>query len=455
MPELQESSVRLRQKEYIPAILRQTLRKCRAVKSWQRRDRITSVIGAVAMLLSFVVPVSADPTLKGEAQYNKNGDLQTGMGLYKSGDYKAALQCFQNINVPQSQSTVLYYQALCSQQLGNGTNALKLYRRIVATYPKSQEAQLASQYLDKLGSTTGSSHISGRSGALTLPNSSSTGPTGSSGSGSTGSNANASIYSSKNQLPDSCGVPFHRGRAGHMLMNATVGGRTMEVMFDTGAAYCYFGRNQLESIGAKIIPTGQHVHPTGVGGTVDAEICLAEVQLGDIVQTVPLMVATKTDITPLLGQNFFNPFQYDIDTSAGIVHFSKKGSSRRSEGFDTMNVPFTRVGNELQVVASVNGHETTAFFDTGAFGTMFSMSAARSMGLSIPHDARPMMVSGVGGGSIAFRFRVDRVALGPVQKQNMEIVVAPSCPMSLIGQDFFKDKRFTIDNEAQVIKFAR
>jgi clan AA aspartic protease (TIGR02281 family) len=449
MPELRKSLDRLRQQEYIPAILRQALRNCRTAQPGQMGqtlNRVASAIIAAAMFLSFAVPVNADPALKGEAQYNKNGDLQAGMALYKSGDYKAASQCFQNINSPQSQSTVLYYQALCSQQLGNGTAALKLYRQIVTTYPNSQEAQLASQYLDKFGSSPGaSSHISGRSGAVTLQASSATGSTG----------ANASIYSTKNQLPDNCGVPFHRGRSGHMLMNATVGGRTMEVMFDTGAAYCYFGRNQLESIGAKITPTGQMVHPTGVGGTVDAEICLAEVRLGDIVQTVPLMVATKTDITPLLGQNFFNPFQYDIDTSAGIVHFSKKGSSRRSEGFDTMNVPFTRVGNELQVVASVNGHDTTAFFDTGAFGTMFSMSAARSMGISIPRDATPMMVSGVGGGSVAFRFRVARVALGPVQKQNMEIVVAPSCPMSLIGQDFFRDKRFTIDNEAQVIKFAR
>jgi clan AA aspartic protease (TIGR02281 family) len=446
MPGLLVSLDHLSQKEYIPAILRQTLESWKTAHPGQLLNKVASMVAAAVILSSFAIPVNADPILKGEAQYNKTGDLQTGMALYKSGDYKAASQCFQNINLPQSQSTVLYYQALCNQQLGNGTGALKIYRQIVTTYPNSQEAHLASQYLERFGASPGaSSHISGSTAAVTLP-----------GHGSSGSSGStASIYSSKDRLPESCGVPFHRGQSNHMLMNATVGGRTMEVMFDTGAAYCYFGRNQLENIGAKIIPTGQKVHPMGVGGTVDAEICLAEVRLGDIVQTVPLMVATKADMTPLLGQNFFNPFQYDIDTSAGIVHFSKKGSGRRSEGFDTMNVPFTKVGNELQVVASVNGHETTAFFDTGAFATMFSMSAAHSMGISIPRDATPMMVSGVGGGSVAFRFRVDRVSLGPVQKQNMEIVVAPSCPMSLIGQDFFKDKRFTIDNEAQVIKFAR
>jgi clan AA aspartic protease (TIGR02281 family) len=403
-----------------------------------RLEKFERAIVATAILLSSVlIPAQAEPPLKGDVQYNKEGNIQVGVDYYKNGNYKAASECFQSISLPQSQATALYYQALCSQQMGNGTAALKLYRRVATTYPNSQEARLAALYLEKFRTSAGAAGSNSRNSANTV----------------TGSVPGSSIFSSRDRLPDSCGVSFHRAPGNHMLVNATVGGRQMEVMFDTGAASCYFGRNQLEAAGAKFTPTGQKTQSMGVGGYVDVEICLAEVRLGDIVRTIPLMVASKAEMTPLLGQNFFNPFRYDIDTSAGMVHFYKKGGSSH-ESFDTMNVPFVQTGNELQVVASINGHETQAFFDTGAGCTMFSMSAARNMGLSIPHDATPIMVNGVGGGSLAYRFRVDRVALGPVQKSNMEIVVSPSCPVSLIGQDFFKDKRFTIDNEAHMIKFV-
>lgn len=237
-----------------------------------------------------------------------------------------------------------------------------------------------------------------------------------------------------------------------MLLNAIIGGRTMEVMFDTGAACSYFGRDQLTAAGAKFFPTGEKTQSQGVGGIVEVEICMCEVRLGDITRTVPLMVAPTGAMTPLLGQTFFNPFRYDIDTSAGIIRFYKKGGSQ-SEGFDTINVPFVPVGNELEVPISINGHSGTAYFDTGAGCTMLSMNQLRSMGIPVNTD-QPMMVSGVGGGSIAFRMRVDRFQVGQVQKNNFDIVASPSCSFSLIGQDFFKDKRFSIDNEARVIKFA-
>ncbi len=402
----------------------------------------TAAVATLALVSSG--SAQAQPALKGDVQYTQGNSMQAGVALYKSGNYKAASECFQNVNTSSNQSTALYYQALCNQQLGNGSAALRLYRQVVASYPNSQEAQLAMQYLQKFGATAGAT-----TGAPIGP----PGAPPPSGNVFRAAAPVKSIYSSREVLPDSCGVPFHRAPGNHMLVTATVGGRQMEVMFDTGAASCYFGRNQLEAAGAKFTPTGQKTQSMGVGGYVDVEMCLCEVKLGDIVRTIPLMVASKAEMTPLLGQNFFNPFRYDIDTSAGIVHFYKKGGASH-EGFDTMNVPFVQVGNELQVVASINGRETQAFFDTGAGCTMFSAAAARQMGISIPHDATPIMVTGVGGGSLAYRFRVDRLALGPVQKSNMEIVVSPSCPVSLIGQDFFKDKRFTIDNEAHVIKFV-
>lgn len=382
--------------------------------------------------LSWCIAVLAAVLVLGVSSTDAFAEPHFDMGVkyYQQGHYKAAKESFTQVNGADSQPTVLYYQALCNQQMGNNSAALQLYKKVNSNFPTSPEAKLAQQYLARIaGGQAASSAAASR------------------GNGLAG-------LGSHDRLPDSCGVPFHRGPGNHMLVNAEIGGRMMEVMFDTGASESFFGRDQLINAGCKFYPTGQSTSSYGVGGEVKVDICACEVRLGDIVRTIPIMVSARNSDIPLLGQGFFNPFRYDIDTSAGVIHFHKKGS-HGSEGFDTMNVPFTPAGNELEVVCSINGHDCKAYFDTGAGCTMFSMTALRQAGISVPSDAQPMMVSGVGGGGIAYRFRVDRVALGPVQKSNMEIVASPSCNFCLIGQDFFKDKRFSIDNENRVIKFVR
>jgi predicted aspartyl protease len=359
-----------------------------------------------------------------------------GVKYYQAGNYKAANENFARIGGADSQPTVLYYQALCNQQMGNNTAALQLYKKINNNFPNSQEAKLSQQYLARLA---GRSAVVGNGAARSAGHSNGT---------------SAGGLGSRDRLPDSSGVSFHRGPGNHMLVNAEVGGRMMEVMFDTGAEQSYFGRNQLINAGCKFYPTGEKTSSYGVGGKVDVDICACEVRLGDIVRTIPIMVSAQNTDIPLLGQSFFNPFRYDIDTSAGIIHFQRKGA-HSNEGFDTMNVPFTPKGNELEVICSIDGHDCKAYFDTGAGCSMFSLAVLQNMGISVPRDAEPLMLSGVGGGGIAYRFRVNRLSLGPVQKSPMEIVASPSCAFCLIGQDFFKDKRFSIDNENRVIKFVR
>ena len=393
-----------------------------------RFGHFSQAISAFAAVLAFALfsttPASAEP------------HFDQGVKFYQAGNYKAANDNFAKIGGADSQPTVLYYQALCNQQMGNSSAALQLYKKINNNFPTSQEARLSQQYLARINGGAVVGNGAARSSAR-----------GDSGAQNAG-------LGSHDRLPDSSGAAFHRGPGNHMLVNAEIGGRMMEVMFDTGAAQSYFGRNQLTNAGCKFYPTGQKTSSYGVGGKVDVEICACEVRLGDIIRTIPIMVAAQNTDIPLLGQSFFNPFLYDIDTAAGIIHFHRKGA-HTSEGFDTMNVPFTPMGNELEVTCSIDGHDCKAYFDTGAGCSLFSLAVLRNMGISPPSDAQPVMVSGVGGGNIAYRFKVNRLSLGPVQKSPMEIVASPSCSFCLIGQDFFKDKRFSIDNENRVIKFVR
>ena len=47
------------------------------------------------------------------------------------------------------------------------------------------------------------------------------------------------------KLPDQASVPFSHGRDGHLMVNTQINGRTVQMMFDTGASVCLIGKNQL------------------------------------------------------------------------------------------------------------------------------------------------------------------------------------------------------------------
>jgi len=169
------------------------------------------------------------------------------------------------------------------------------------------------------------------------------------------------------------------------------------------------------------------------------------------------MVQERFDLPPLLGQTFYNGYQYDIDNQSGVIRFTKKGSSKNNVGFDAIEVPFQTVGNNLVVVAEINGHQCPMYFDTGAGMNLFDMRTFMSMGLSIPSDASMMMVGGVGGSVPGYSFNISSMRLGSIQKNNLPVCVVTTGgpPLPLLGQPFLRDRRFTIDNDKKVIRFSR
>jgi hypothetical protein len=63
-------------------------------------------------------------------------------------------------------------------------------------------------------------------------------------------------------------------------------------------------------------------------------------------------------------------------------------------------------------------------------------------------------MGGVGANSPVIEFNVDSIALGDVVKRNVLIWVGGS-GACLLGQNFFKDRRYVIDNEKKLIRFFR
>lgn len=79
-----------------------------------------------------------------------------------------------------------------------------------------------------------------------------------------------------------------------------------------------------------------------------------------------------------------------------------------------------------------------------------------ALGIQIPSDAKHIVTSGAGGAVGAYEFNLDRIEVGPLIKTGVRIIVNESStpPMPLLGQPFYSNRRFTVDTEKHLIKFA-
>jgi clan AA aspartic protease (TIGR02281 family) len=381
-----------------------------------------------------------------------SSDFDRGVKLYAQRDYKNANICFeQAVRDDPKNATALYYKALSLHQSGDLNAAVQCYSGICASFPGTPEAKNAAQALaqTKGVKTSSSNSATGSASATVVP-------------------VSKDIYERSNvgdeelaSLPEQGSVPFSRGPGGHIMITAYVNNRAMQVIFDTGASLCLFGQNHLDAAGvtgAKL--TGEKSAVGGVGNTATPTLEeIVSIRVGNITRTMPVSVCAKASLPPLLGETFYNGYYCDIDSSAGVIRFTKKTSKRRysSTAYDTINIPYETMGNNLVVLAKVNGASCPMIFDTGAGGVVFSYSQAVSIGLHIPRDARTVVNSGVGGMAGGYRFEVDQLEVGPIRKTHVpvDVLMSGGPPLGLLGQSFLSDRRFTIDYDTHQIRFSR
>jgi predicted aspartyl protease len=383
-----------------------------------------------------IVLIAVATVLVGNAALAGVDDLSEGVRLYGEKSFKDAIHHLKRVSDKNDKPTALYYQALCLQGIGDSTGSIQLFRQIKDTYPTTREGQMVIAYFNNAARTAASIpvHQATRTTVQTISRSAQTG----------------------DYIPDECTVPFRRGISNHMYVKVLINGRPADVIFDTGASTCLFGKQLLNNIGVNYDATGRG-QASGVGaGAVAFERANLHITLGEITKTINTAVGQTMNTDSLLGQDFFQEFRYDIDTASGVIHFHKKGA-RSVEALDTINIPFTYYqGRTILVKGRVNGKDCDMIFDTGAYNSCFSTNIwINQLGLSIPADARRTVTGGVGGNVLGYQFRTDRIELGPLMKTNVEVVVIESGPpFPLLGQDFFKDKRFTIDDDKHVIRFV-
>ncbi|MBI1269677.1 hypothetical protein GC174_04510 [bacterium] len=375
------------------------------------------------------------------------------VGLYEKRDYEKALPLFQEAEKAGVQpSRAAYYTALCYHQLRKAREAKAAYLHVVQRYPRTMVARQAMGILEKID------------------------PAFARYKGEVLKRYEEEQTREYQELPELIKVKYQNvGGSGHMIIPAIINGVPIKMMFDTGAGVTMSKQSFLDSNNIKIENTKPSIRLRGVGGEVPTRVGLANITVGNMSRTIPLQIEQDQSNSrssegmgmlgqlPLLGQNYFKDFEYEIDDANKYLIFKKLSttqvssiaSTRKSTVKSDLEVPFYRMGNHIIVTPKVNGRECEMILDTGAGTVAFADRHLAACGLNRPTHALSGQSGGVGGKRVGYSFLVDSIQLGPVLRKNVHcsMVLHSDFPRPLLGQTFLKGLKYTIDPSRNVIRF--
>lgn len=268
-------------------------------------------------------------------------------------------------------------------------------------------------------------------------------------------------------LPDEDTIPFTKNASGHLVVQAELNGRPLEMLFDTGANGCNAGMNHLKTAG---VDTSNLKGRSGVvggssGGAVGIKIVPMSLKLGKTTRVVDMWLQENSPSAPLVGQNFLKGLQYEINNQLHVIRLKKStnvATNSVAEKYDPRDrnaVPFKMNGQNIIVPVEVSGMEVPMIFDTGAFGVVFPLQMWSQI---IKHFKSPPklvgrgMTAGIDGPTPTLVYVVDRIDFGPVSMTDVKVFVSsPGPPIPLLGQNVLGTEKFIIDNSKNIIRFHR
>jgi|AGTN01.1.fsa_nt_gi Predicted aspartyl protease len=427
--------------------------------------------------LIFVAAIWWNGALPAQAQ---NVDYQKGEQLFKARQYKSALVTFnQAMKKSPNDPYIFWYMGMSYHYLRDFNNAKACYAGAVkyghmrqpaveslralmkidlnlAKELNAEQERLGGGYapLTAMGAPTAGGAAASASSAP--QRASSVQSYASSSTRTYSGSSSSSSLSSGSDLPREGRVPFTIDNQ-NMFVEAQVNGRSTKCLFDTGAQNCVIGADQLQKMGLQP-PTGAVVgiagDGAGGGGGQERRQMNVTLTVGNITRrNFPLMVQATLATPPLIGQSFFKEFHYEIDNASSSISFKRSDTSSGSIYRAANSIPFTEQEGHLIVEGEVNGRRTQMIFDTGAHLTAFTPDQLKALGISIPVDAVEGTMAGIKGSASNKIFPVSKIKLGSVEKRDVQIQVLQGLPCPLLGQSFFGDKKYSIDNVNHVITF--
>jgi predicted aspartyl protease len=389
-----------------------------------------------------------------------------GIQLYKQAKYSQAAQAL-NASIKASKTanpTLYYYLGCCYYQPNQRDSAKDIYRYIRNNFPLSQEAKMAGGMLAQLDTTpTASTTVAARPAAAS--NSSTSRPTTEERSSQDLAEATKLLEALKQRgerghrstpedlagLPDTGKFNFKRSEHGHMDVTVMINGRPMPCWFDTGAG-ALFGMDQLREAGVDVSKAKDAGYTHGWAGVpVKIWSMPAKVKLGNITRDIEIVLEENPNLTPLIGQDFVDGYQYEIDDKAGVVTMNKTFSGDKQAVNSMYDVPCQIKHGDDVFQLEINGKKAEAFIDTGASATIMNGATAQALGIQIPDDAEHLRMSGVGGDFGVVAVYLD-LRVGPIHRPDFKVLVGGNAG-NCVGQDFMEGWRFKVDRQKNLLRF--
>jgi clan AA aspartic protease (TIGR02281 family) len=374
-----------------------------------------------------------------------NGSYDQGVRFYQAKKFHDALVQFEAaFTMGYEPANCLYYAALCHQQLNDFAKAKEVYTEIVTRYgttPAAANARAALEGLKRMPSPAVSATAA----------------------------AQATTPATKDGIVGD--VSFAESREG-MIVPVIIQGKPVRAIWDSGATTCFFAKSQLDKAGIdtrKAVKAGRAI---GIGGEIETYRLDTLVIVGNVGMQLPVYFQDDTaeqrntnrikEDFGLLGEDFFSHFVYQVDPAIGKIRFLrpaksearyKKPTYKRASGDD---VAFTWENGVMVVTPKVNGRECDMIFDTGAATVAFSDKQLTAAGMTRPTDSRNAISYGVGGSRTAYAFSLNSVELGPISRTGVaaNVSVFGTQGRPLLGQNFLRGVKYTVDPEQCVMKFV-
>ncbi|WP_242139460.1 retropepsin-like aspartic protease [Sphingomonas sp. TREG-RG-20F-R18-01] len=248
------------------------------------------------------------------------------------------------------------------------------------------------------------------------------------------------------------------------MVTAQIGGREARFILDSGAFFSTIAPANAAEFGLTVLDVMPGAQLRGIGGSTALRQSTArDFTIGG--QTLPRMNfavgGTDTGRAGLLGQNILGLGDVEYDLPHGVVHLVQ------ATGCRTANMAYWAGTRPVTVVeltpmgpgqrhtigtVTINGVKVRAMFDSGAQGSMLTLSAARRIGVTpdSPGVVGAGFAYGLGTGrSRAWRARFTSIDIGGEAIRNPWIDIADDNLVDadmLIGIDFFTTHHLYVDN---------
>jgi aspartyl protease family protein len=145
-------------------------------------------------------------------------------------------------------------------------------------------------------------------------------------------------------------------------------------------------------------------------------------------------------------------YRAELSAVASRVTGDLLGDRGRTVG-GTLRVPMAEDGH-FWVRARVNGTELRFMVDSGATTTTISSAAATSAGVPVDDSGFPVSLETANGTAQARRARIDRLVLGPIEAENLAVLVSPTLGnTNLLGMNFLSSlESWRVDGNTLVLQ---